>query len=39
MTRGLNSLTVMLADDEPLARDYLEELLKGMPDILSLIHI
>ena len=33
MTRGLNSLTVMLADDEPLARDYLEELLKGMPDI------
>jgi two-component system LytT family response regulator len=26
-------LTVMLADDEPLARGYLEELLKGVPDI------
>lgn len=26
-------LTVMLADDEPLARGYLEELLEAMPDI------
>ena len=26
-------LTVMLADDEPLARGYLEELLKAVPDI------
>ena len=27
------TLTVMLADDEPLARGYLEDLLKAMPDI------
>ena len=33
MTRESNLLTVMLADDEPLAREYLEELLEGMPDI------
>ena len=26
-------LTVMLADDEPLARGYLEDLLKAMPDV------
>ena len=27
------TLTIMLADDEPLARGYLEDLLKAMPDI------
>lgn len=33
MTIEPNLLTVMLADDEPLAREYLEELLEGMSDI------
>ena len=33
MTKQSEPLTVMLADDEPLAREYLEELLRAMPDI------
>ena len=33
MTKHSEPLTVMLADDEPLAREYLEELLRAMPDI------
>lgn len=33
MTKQSEPLTVMLADDEPLAREYLETLLKAMPDI------
>ena len=33
MTIEPSLLTVMLADDEPLAREYLEELLEGMSDV------
>ena len=33
MTNDFDPLRVMLADDEPLARSYLEELLSAIPDL------